>query len=188
MLIAFPPFTDPPERFTGPQIMRFNKLRPEVYRATSRITLVSSFLASVFLGRIAPFDISDVCGMNLWDIKAGTWSERLLELAAGEDGLKSLKEKLRTVREDGGGSMGPISPYFIHRYGFHGACGIAPFTGDNPSTILALPLRPLDAIVSLGTSTTFLMSTPKYLPDPAYHFFNHPTTAGLYMFMLCYKV
>ena len=42
-------------------------------------------------------------------------------------------------------------------------------------------------MVSLGTSTTFLMSTPAYKPDPAYHFMNHPTTAGLYMFMLCYK-
>jgi xylulokinase len=167
--------------------MRMHKNHPEVYRATSRITLVSSFLASVFLGRIAPFDISDVCGMNLWDINAGSWCEPLLKLAAGEDGLDSLKKKLGTVREDGGGSMGPISSYFVQRYNFPSDCGVAPFTGDNPSTILALPLRPLDAIVSLGTSTTFLMSTPNYVPDPAYHFFNHPTTAGLYMFMLCYK-
>jgi xylulokinase len=167
--------------------MRFHKKHPEVYRATSRITLVSSFLASVFLGRIAPFDISDVCGMNLWDINAGSWSEPLLTLAAGDDGLETLKSKLGTVREDGGGSMGPISTYFVQRYNFSQDCGIAPFTGDNPSTILSLPLRPLDAIVSLGTSTTFLMSTPKYVPDPAYHFFNHPATAGLYMFMLCYK-
>jgi xylulokinase len=167
--------------------MRMHKNHPEVYRATSRITLVSSFLASVFLGRIAPFDISDVCGMNLWDINAGSWCEPLLKLAAREDGLDSLKKKLGTVREDGGGSMGPISSYFVQRYNFPSDCGIASFTGDNPATILALPLRPLDAIVSLGTSTTFLMSTPKYVPDPAYHFFNHPTTAGLYMFMLCYK-
>lgn len=83
--------------------------------------------------------------------------------------------------------MGAISPWFVARYGFPPTCAIAPFTGDNPSTILALPLRPLDAIVSLGTSTTFLMSTPNYVPDPFYHFFNHPTTKGLYMFMLCYK-
>ena len=167
--------------------MRMHKSHPDVYRATSRITLVSSFLASVFLGRIAPFDISDVCGMNLWDINAGAWCEPLLKLAAGEDGLDSLKQKLGTVREDGGGSMGDISTYFVKRFGFQTDCGIAPFTGDNPATILSLPLRPLDAIVFLGTSTTFLMSTPKYVPDPAYHFFNHPTTAGLYMFMLCYK-
>ena len=167
--------------------MRFRKKFPEVYRATTRITLVSSFLASIFLGCIAPFDISDVCGMNLWDISTSAWSEPLLKLAAGSDGLESLKSKLGTVREDGGGSMGSISSYFVRRYDFSPDCGITPFTGDNPSTILSLPLRPLDAIVSLGTSTTFLMSTPKYVPDPAYHFFNHPTTAGLYMFMLCYK-
>ena len=91
------------------------------------------------------------------------------------------------MTEDGGASFGNISHHFVDRYGFDLSCVIAAFTGDNPSTILALPLRPLDAIVSLGTSTTFLMSTPHYKPDPAVHFFNHPTTAGLYMIMLCYK-
>lgn len=176
-------------RFTGPQVMRFCKKHPEAYRRTKRISLVSSFLASVFLGRIAEIDISDVCGMNLWDIAKGAWSEPLLKLTAGgdDDEVVKLRDKLGTVRVDGGGSMGSISPWFVARYGFDPACAVAPFTGDNPSTILALPLRPLDAIVSLGTSTTFLMSTPNYVPDPSYHFFNHPTTPGLYMFMLCYK-
>jgi xylulokinase len=125
--------------------------------------------------------------MNLWDIETGAWGEPLLKLAAGSSGVDDLKRKLGDVREDGGGSLGPISRYFITRYGFEKDCKIVPFTGDNPATILALPLRPMDAMVSLGTSTTFLMSTPKYVPDPAYHFFNHPTTADLYMFMLCYK-
>jgi xylulokinase len=175
------------QRFTGAQIRHLHSRHPEVYSATARISLVSSFLASLFLGKFAPIDISDVCGMNLWDIKSGTWSDPLLKLAAGSSGVDELKRKLGDVREDGGGSLGPISKYFISRYGFGKHCQVAPFTGDNPATILALPLRPMDAMVSLGTSTTFLMSTPKYVPDPAYHFFNHPTTAGLYMFMLCYK-
>lgn len=30
------------------------------------------------------------------------------------------------------------------------------------------------------------MSTPTYYPSTEYHLFNHPTTKGLYMFMLCY--
>jgi len=125
--------------------------------------------------------------MNLWDIKTGKYNEELMSLAAGSSDTRDLKGKLGRVPEDGGGSLGTISAYFVERYGFDPSCSIALFTGDNPSTILALPLRPFDAIVSLGTSTTFLMSTHHYKPDPAVHFFNHPTTAGLYMFMLCYK-
>lgn len=174
-------------RFTGPQILRLRQKLPDMYAATSRISLVSSFLASVLMGAIAPMDISDVCGMNLWDIPANKWSEPLLELTAGKEGVQELLSKLGSVRQDGGGSMGAVSSYFVRRYGFSPECQVAPFTGDNPATILALPLRPLDAIVSLGTSTTFLMVTPIYKPDPSYHFFNHPTTPGHYMFMLCYK-
>ncbi|KAF4301896.1 Carbohydrate kinase FGGY [Botryosphaeria dothidea] len=175
-------------RFSGPQIMRYRQKYPDHYAKTSRISIVSSFLSSVFLGRVAPIDIGDVCGMNLYDIHNGQWQEELLQLCAGgSSGVSALKEKLGPVFEDGGKPFGKVSQYFVSRYGFNKDCGIVPATGDNPATILALPLREGDAIVSLGTSTTFLMSTPKYKPDPAYHFMNHPTTAGLYMFMLCYK-
>lgn len=174
-------------RFSGPQIMRWHTKYPEEWKNTARISLVSSFLCSVFLGRFAPIDISDVTGMNLWDVKAGKWHEKMLALAAGKEGPESLKARLGEVFEDGGAPFGTISKYFTERYGFSPDCKIVPFTGDNPSTILSLPLRASDAMVSLGTSTTFLMSTPHYLPDPDYHFMNHPTTAGLYMFMLCYK-
>ncbi|KAK5088165.1 hypothetical protein LTS08_004776 [Lithohypha guttulata] len=175
-------------RFTGPQILRFQRKYPEKYQKTARITLVSSWLASIFLGKFAPFDISDVCGMNLWDINAGTWNEKVLELTSGTFGIETLKQKLGgSVPQDGGAHFGNISSYFVERFGFSPDCEIIASTGDNPSTILALPLQPNDAIVSLGTSSTFLMSTSEYLPDPSTHFFNHPTTAGLYMFMLCYK-
>ncbi|KAJ5902816.1 hypothetical protein N7495_003344 [Penicillium taxi] len=174
-------------RFTGPQILRFTRKHPDVYQKTARISLVSSFLASLFLGHIAPFDISDVCGMDLWNIKQGAYDESLLKLCAGKFGVEDLKKKLGEVPEDGGLHLGPVHPYFTQRYGFSSDCTVIPATGDNPATILALPLLPSDAMVSLGTSTTFLMSTPSYKPDPATHFFNHPTTPGLYMFMLCYK-
>lgn len=174
-------------RFTGPQILRFQRKYPDKYIKTVRITLVSSWLATIFLGKFAPFDISDVCGMNLWDIKAGKWNEKLLELAAGPSGVEALRSKLGDVPEDGGSHLGSVSPYFVNRHGFNPDCTIVASTGDNPATILALPLRSNDAMVSLGTSTTFLMSTSEYKPDPSTHFFNSPTTAGLYMFMLCYK-
>lgn len=176
-----------PQRFTGPQILKFRRKYPTAWQETTRVSLVSSFLASVFLGRIAPIDISDACGMNLWDIQAGRWDKKLIALASGPNDVESLERKLGNVHVDGGQSLGRISSYYVKRYAFKPSCFVAPFTGDNPATILALPLQPRDAIVSLGTSTTFLMLTPEYQPDPAVHFFNHPTTPGLYMFMLCYK-
>ncbi|KAG8527844.1 uncharacterized protein KY384_006760 [Bacidia gigantensis] len=174
-------------RFTGPQILRMREKHPIEYNNTARISLVSSFLASIFLGKVAPIDISDACGMNLWDIENDDYNVRLLEITAGSKDTAQLRSQLGHIPDEGGISFGRINSYFVERYGFDPSCKIIPFTGDNPSTILALPLRPLDAIVSLGTSTTFLMSTPYYKPDPAVHFMNHPTTPGLYMFMLCYK-
>ncbi|KAI1908003.1 hypothetical protein LOZ61_000816 [Ophidiomyces ophidiicola] len=174
-------------RFTGPQILRFHRKHPDEYRRTARISLVSSFLASVFLGQVAPIDISDVCGMNLWDTQKNCWNEDLITFCAGKYGANDLRTKLGEVPLDGGRHLGKVHGYFVERYSFHPECTVVPFTGDNPATILALPLRPGDAMVSLGTSTTFLMSTPEYRPDPSTHFFNHPTTPGIYMFMLCYK-
>src|SRR5690606_24563009 len=140
--------SDAHHRFTGPQILKLKKQHPDTYDATDRISLVSSFLASVFLGKIAPIDISDVCGMNLWDIQKSDWSARRLEATAGPDGKEELRRKLGRVEPDGGANLGSISPYFVSRYGFPTDTTITPFTGDNPATILALPLRPLDVIVS----------------------------------------
>jgi xylulokinase len=45
----------------------------------------------------------------------------------------------------------------------------------------------MDCIISLGTSTTLLLTTKIYKTSPSYHIFNHPTTKGLYFAMLCYK-
>lgn len=168
--------------------MRIRRVYPSIYENTSRISLVSSFLSSVLLGTLAPIDISDACGTNMWDIPGDCWNTSALTLVTGGPaGLSSLFEKLGDIWKDGSRPMGKICSYFAQKYGINEDCQVVPFTGDNPATMLALPLRPLDAIVSLGTSTTFLMNTPYYKPDPAYHFLNHPTSRGQYIFMLCYK-
>ena len=94
----------------------------------------------MFLGKIAPIDISDVCGMNLWDINAGEWSERLLSLAAGSLETRDLIKKLGEVPKDGGAHLGQISSYFVKRYNFDSSCIITPFTGDNPVHVsISLP-------------------------------------------------
>ena len=128
--------------------------------------------------------------MNLWDVPNNQYSRTLLALTAGSnapEAISSLESKIGAVHIDRDSSLGSISSYHVSRFNFPSTCQVLPFTGDNPATILSLPLRPYDAIISLGTSTTFLASTPFYRPDPAVHFMDHPTTPGVYMFMLCYK-
>uniref|UniRef100_A0A8D3CDF3 Xylulose kinase n=1 Tax=Scophthalmus maximus TaxID=52904 RepID=A0A8D3CDF3_SCOMX len=70
------------ERFTGNQIMKLRQTRAEEFQDTERISLVSSFAASLFLGDYAAIDHSDGSGMNLMDINTRSWSEICLEAVA----------------------------------------------------------------------------------------------------------
>ena len=53
------------ERFSGPQIARVASERPEAFAHTERVSLVSSFACSLFLGEVAPIDWADGSGMAL---------------------------------------------------------------------------------------------------------------------------
>ncbi|TRM65505.1 hypothetical protein BD626DRAFT_488978 [Schizophyllum amplum] len=151
------------ERFTGTQIKKLRRVDPATYNATVRISLVSSFMHCLFLGSIAPIEISDASGMNLMNVLSCKWEDVLLEAAGGPE----LRAKL-----------GPEP------------CIVAPFTGDNPATVIGLS-APGDAILSLGTSTTFLLSIPPSDAPPkcftTSHILSHPTTLDSQIAMLCYK-
>uniref|UniRef100_A0A673BY22 Xylulose kinase n=1 Tax=Sphaeramia orbicularis TaxID=375764 RepID=A0A673BY22_9TELE len=100
------------ERFTGNQIAKMRQSRGVEFEDTERISLVSSFAASLFLGGYAAIDYSDGSGMNLLDISTRTWSEICLQATAPHlDLLLGLPRPPTSV-------LGPVSAYFIHRYGF----------------------------------------------------------------------
>lgn len=174
------------ERFTGSQIAKIRRLNPEVYASTFRISLVSSFIPSLFLGRIAPIETSDASGMNLMNVLTCKWEESLLHACGGPE----LRAKLGPEPVLGGTVLGNIHTWWVERWGFDPDCIIAPFTGDNPATVIALS-APGDAILSLGTSTTFLLSIPPADAPPkrftTSHLLSHPTTVGGKIAMLCYK-
>ncbi|KAJ7903549.1 hypothetical protein B0H14DRAFT_2665354 [Mycena olivaceomarginata] len=174
------------ERFTGPQIAKIRRLEPDAYAATSRISLVSSFIPSLFVGHIVPIEVSDASGMNLMDVLTCRWDDRLLNACGGPE----LRSKLGPEPVPGGTLLSKISEWWTRRWGFSPECIIAPFTGDNPATVVSLS-APGDALLSLGTSTTLLLSIPPADEPPkrftTSHLLAHPTTLDAQIAMLCYK-
>lgn len=187
-------------RFTGLQIRKLAvRSNPEVYKQTDRISLVSSFLASVFVGKIADIEESDACGMNLYDLAAQNFDDELLAVAAGvhptldeatneqlKAGVEQIRRKLGSVVPVGYESIGNISNYFCKKYGFSASTKIYSFTGDNLATIISLPLEKNDILISLGTSTTVLLITELCVTSSQYHLFKHPTMSSAFMGMICY--
>ncbi|XP_011871845.1 PREDICTED: xylulose kinase isoform X2 [Vollenhovia emeryi] len=169
------------ERFSGPQIAKIARTKPDAYCGTERISLVSSFIASLFVGDYAPIDWSDGSGMNLLNIRTKDWDDMLLETCAS--GLREKLGKPVSSYSD----IGPVSPYFVERFGFNEECRIIAFTGDNPGSLVGMRLKEGDIACSLGTSDTLFLwlNEPTTITDG--HVLCNPVDEQTYMALLCFK-
>jgi xylulokinase len=170
------------ERFSGPQIRKFYQENLEKYNNTSIIHLVSSFLASILLGKSAPIDYGDGAGMNLMNIRTKEWDNRALEATA-----PNLKNKLPSLIPSQS-TIGKLSSYFVKKFGFNPDTNLIVWSGDNPNSLIGVGLTEKGkAAISLGTSDTYFA----YLKDLHLdfkgegHVFGAPT--GDYMALICYK-
>jgi xylulokinase len=169
------------ERFTGPQIRKFFKDEPDAYANTSRIHLVSSFMASLLSGRHAPLDSGDASGMNLMDLATRTWWQPALDATAPDLAVRlpSIVPSWTVV--------GELSPYWQAAHGLPAAKVIA-WSGDNPCSLVGTGLvREGRVAISLGTSDTIfgLMAAPRVDATGTGHVFGSPT--GDYMGLTCFK-
>lgn len=169
------------ERFTGAQIAKVAQNKTVAFNNTERISLVSSFLCSLFLGDYAPIDWSDGSGMNLFDIHKKDWSDVLLD-ACGQDLRMKLGEAVPSYS-----NLGSISPYFVERFGFEPSCAVIAFTGDNPASLAGMRLQPGDVAVSLGTSDTLFLWLEKPHTLLEGHVLCNPVDKDAYMSLLCFK-
>lgn len=170
------------ERFTGPQIRKLYEYQREVYDDTERISLVSSFMASILVGNYVGIDYSDGAGMNLMDLKQRVWSKAVLDATA-----PGLEEKLGDLAPSHE-IAGKLNAFFVERYNFSPDCLVIHWSGDNPNSLAGLALnRPGDLAISLGTSDTVFGVTSDPHPGLEGHVFPNPVDPSCYMVMLCYK-
>lgn len=169
------------ERFTGNQIAKIYQSNPNAYNDTERISLVSSFAASLFLGDYAGIDYSDGSGMNLLDIHTRQWSRECLNACA-----PSLEEKLGSPVPSCK-KLGPVSTYMVDRYRFSPDCQVVAFTGDNPASVAGMIMGEGEIIISLGTSDTILCWVGKPNPGPFGVIFVNPIETKAWMGLLCWK-
>ncbi|XP_065582639.1 xylulose kinase-like isoform X3 [Artemia franciscana] len=169
------------ERFTASQIAKVYDTKPGIYQITERISLISSFLASIFIGGYASIDHSDGSGMNLLDIKNRKWCGEALEAVA-----PGLKEKLGEVVENLT-VLGQIAPYFVQRYGFNPECKVVSFTGDNPASLAGMNLGAGEVAISLGTSDTVFLSLEEGTGGLLGHVLCNPVDSSLFMGLICFK-
>ena len=171
------------ERFAAPQIRKFWKEKPVAYEKTSHIALISSFITSLLVGRLAPVDAGDGFGTNLADIQTGRWSPVAMEATAPEleQRLPPLLVKDKVV--------GNVSSYLVAKFGFNPQAEVIVGSGDNPCSLVGLGLigTPQIHAISLGTSDTYFGYTQQLKDEQRStgHIFG--TTDGQYMFLICFK-
>jgi len=169
------------ERFVAAQMMKFAREEPEAYARTARVHLLSSFLTSVLAGEDAPVDIGDGAGMNLLNLQTLGWDEEICAFVA-----EGLIGKLPRVHLPGSTPLRLAERFAA--YGLRPGIPVAPFTGDNPASLVGCGAeKPGTAVVSLGTSDTFFAAMDEFRTDPdGYgHVFGNPV--GGFMSLACFK-
>jgi xylulokinase len=176
------------ERFTGNQIAKiYQEEKETVYDKCEHISLVSSFMCSLFIGKYAPVDTSDGSGTNLNQLlseQGTTWCDEALQACGG----KTLRDKLGAAMVPAHTYVGNVSNYFVYRYGFSASCEIIAWSGDNPCSLAGLGLQQVgDIAVSMGTSDTMFTMMEKATPGNDGHVLRNPVDPNSFMGMLCFK-
>lgn len=160
---------------TGPEIRNVHVTYPDEYQRTVRISLISSFLASLLTGTMASIDHSDGSLMNLLDIHEKEWSKVLLEACAPELASR-LMPPIATNR-----LQGRINKYYVTRWKFRSDCMIVAATNSNSSLLAGIKDQENVIILSLSQHDMIILPTMECNTEEEGQTMCHPTIPNAYM-------
>ena len=99
-----------------------------------------------------------------------------------------MEQRQLPVIEESWSVVGPLSDFWVERYGCSPKTRVICWSGDNPCSLVGVGLvKPGRLAISLGTSDTLFGYLPEPRVDPAMegHTFGAPT--GDYMSLICFK-
>ena len=180
----------PTERFTGLQISKVIKETPDVYKDTTVIQLISTFMTTLFTGDLdVPMDLSDGCGMNLINLNTHAYDSRMLKSLSHGDGATLITKLPKPgVSDKVNGTAGTLLQSHLHTptSALSPSTLIVSSSGDNLCTVAGLALREGDLAISLGTSDV-IIGISRMMPPPSEscHTFINPCDPDTFVSIIC---
>lgn len=168
-------------RFAAAQLLRISRREPAAWSEASHVALISSYLASLLAGSLAPTTFTEAAGTNLFGLTRRTYLDAL---PAPLDSFRPFDRLPRPVAPTT--EIGTIAPYLVRRFGFAPDCRVLVFDGDNADAVVGCGVAPGELVLSLGTSDVALSLVPTPTHDP--HGYGHvfgPVLGDGYLTLTC---
>jgi xylulokinase len=152
----------PVASFTVTKLAWLEEVEPASYRRTARVCVPHDWLTLRLCGRLVT-DRGDASGTGWWSPFEGRYRSDLLALVdADRDWADSLPQVLGPLE-----AAGALTRDAADELGLLAPAGaiVAPGTGDNMGAALGVGLSAGDVVVSIGTSGTVFVRSPRCTSD-----------------------
>jgi xylulokinase len=179
------------------QLLRVREAWPNVWVATGRVQVASSFMQSLITSAFAGMAEAEAVATGMWvhgqGYGQGRWDDDVLDIVGGSrDEGRRVKGWLGEVETNGGGRRaGVVSRYMMDRYGFEQGLHVAAsndiavlmvsldtivtsFTSDFLSSYLSLCPSSSDAVLAFGPMDLMMAPAVNYRPTRLYSLYPHP--------------